>query len=339
MVSAAGGGLFSTVTGAGVTTDNGVVRSGFALAQDRGPDRLEPQREDRGGRGPLRDPDYVRLASLPAADVAELLSVDAATGNDLRIGYQASSGRLTIRFGNAAVTTAATAISADTWYRLSLRVDVNGDPRTADWQIDGAPQTSVSWAGAASTVNTLRIGSSVNADAYTANYDDVIVSATSGDYPLGDGRVVARRPNGMGTSVNPTSFAHDDESPSTPPHTSASTRIRSTAPPTTFASRPSGPATSSSSPWPTPRRPASWASGGSSPTTPRGRRSTTGRRPSSTGTTERVIFSGDMSQTTMQYASTLVPPPSGSWTASAVNALTARVGYSSDVTPNPDWTR
>ena len=85
---------------------------------------------------------YVRLASLPAADVAELLSVDAATGSDLRIGFQASSGRLTIRFGNAAVTTAATAISADTWYRLSLRVAVNADPRTANWQIDGVAQTS-----------------------------------------------------------------------------------------------------------------------------------------------------------------------------------------------------
>ena len=213
VVSAAGGGLFSNVNGAGVTADSGVVRSGshsLRIVDPTGSNH-SARIAAAGGVSVIRI--YVRLASLPAADVAELLSVDAATGSDLRIGFQASSGRLTIRFGNAAVTTAATAISADTWYRLSLRVAVNADPRTANWQIDGAAQTSVSWAGAASTVNTVRIGSSVNADAFTAYYDDVIISASSGDYPLGDGRVVALRPDGMGTSVNQASFTHDDASP------------------------------------------------------------------------------------------------------------------------------
>ena len=55
------------------------------------------------------------------------------------------------------------------------------------------------------------------------------------------------------------------------------------------------------------------------------------------GATERVIFSGDMSQVTLRYASTIVPPPAGTWTAGAVNALTARIGFSTDVTPNPYW--
>jgi hypothetical protein len=337
VVSAAGGGLFSTVTGAGVTADSGVVRSGSHSLRIVDPTGSNHSARIAVGAGVSVVRIYVRLASLPAADVTELLSVDAATGSDLRIGYQASSGRLTIRFGNAAVTTAATAISADTWYRLSLRVDVNADPRTADWQIDGAPQTSVSWAGAASTVNTVRVGSSVNADAYTANYDDVIISASSGDYPLGDGRVVGLRPNGMGTSVNPASFAHDDGSPIDP-----STHLRVDEDPMDSTADYVRQGTIGSGDYielSLADTAATCIVGvrGIVAYHAQGTALDNGRATVFDGTTERVIFSGDMSQTTLQYASTIIPPPSGSWTASAVSALTARIGYSSDVTPNPYW--
>jgi hypothetical protein len=54
------------------------------------------------------------------------------------------------------------------------------------------------------------------------------------------------------------------------------------------------------------------------------------------GPTERILFSGDMSEVALAYRSAIVPR-AGGWTTAAVNALRARIGYSSDVSPNPFW--
>ena len=55
------------------------------------------------------------------------------------------------------------------------------------------------------------------------------------------------------------------------------------------------------------------------------------------GPTETVVFSGDMSQTALQYKSAVVTPAAAPWNQAAVNGLVARVGYSTDSSPNPYW--
>ena len=56
------------------------------------------------------------------------------------------------------------------------------------------------------------------------------------------------------------------------------------------------------------------------------------------GAAQRVVYDGDMSVTTpAQYRSVIVAPATAPWTQSAVNALRARVGYSSDANPIPYW--
>ena len=55
------------------------------------------------------------------------------------------------------------------------------------------------------------------------------------------------------------------------------------------------------------------------------------------GATETVVFSGDMSQTGLQYKSGVVAPTLPTWNQAAVNGLVARVGYSTDSSPNPYW--
>jgi hypothetical protein len=44
-----------------------------------------------------------------------------------------------------------------------------------------------------------------------------------------------------------------------------------------------------------------------------------------------------MSQTALQYKRAGVTPAAGSWNQAAVNGLVARVGYSTDSSPNPYW--
>jgi hypothetical protein len=55
------------------------------------------------------------------------------------------------------------------------------------------------------------------------------------------------------------------------------------------------------------------------------------------GGTESSIFSGDMSNTAIQYKSAIVTPTTAPWSQAAVDGLDARVGFSTDVSPNPYW--
>jgi hypothetical protein len=55
------------------------------------------------------------------------------------------------------------------------------------------------------------------------------------------------------------------------------------------------------------------------------------------GATETGVFTGDMSQTTLQYKRVVVTPGAVTWNQAAVNGLVARVGYSTDSSPNPYW--
>jgi hypothetical protein len=338
-VSQSGGGLFSNVNGGGVTADNAVARTGAYSLRigDPAGSNHSARIAAFGNTTVLRV--YIRLAALPAANVLELLSVDAVAGNDVRVGYQtAAGGRLTIRFGAGAVTAASSTISAGTWYRLDLRFVANTNPRTVAWQIDGVAQTSpVAPAQVGTTISTVRFGSTVSADVYTANYDDVLISTTSGDYPIGSGTVVALRPDGMGTSATPGSFRNNDGSAidantyarlDESPMTSNADYVRQqTIGAAAYVELTMADTT------------AACVVGVSGVLAYHAQTTTAdnGRTSFFDGATERIVFSGDMSESTAFYKSAIVAPAAAAWTPGAVNGLRARVGYSSDVTPNPYW--
>ncbi len=336
-VSATGGGLFSAVNGTGMTADSVVWRTGNYSLKDTDPVGTASDASLAIGAGVAVVRVYLRLASLPAADVNELVILDAAAGSDLRLGYQASSARLTLRFANTAVTVASSTVSPSTWYRLDVRLGASTNPRTADWQIDGVAQTALSSTEAASTVSTLRLGSTVVADTFTANYDDVLISATSADYPIGAGTVVALRPNGMGTSSIPGSFRNDDGTAIDPntylrlddsPMTGLTDYVRqqiigaAAYIEVTFADTAATcvVGVSALAAYHAAANPAD-----------------NGKTSVIDGGTERVVFNGDMSGTTLQYVSLIVAPASAPWTPTAVNGLLGRIGFSTDVTPNPYW--
>jgi hypothetical protein len=339
VVSAVGAGIFSAVAGAGITSDSTVSRTGAYSLKITDPAAAANNASLAfGGPGIAVVRIYIRLAALPAANVNELLLVDAAAGNDLRLGYQAASQKLTLRFANAAVTVASSTVAAGTWYRLDLRLTASTNPRTASWQIDGVAQTAVTnVAGAASTISALRLGSTVAADTYTANYDDVLISATSASYPIGPGTVVGLRPDGMGTNNNPASFRNDngtviDATTYTrlvdSPMTSLANYVRQQTIgvndyiEVTFADTAATCVVGVSGVL------AYHAAG-----TP----VDSGKASIFDGATERILLSGDMSVTPLTYASAIIAPAAAAWTPGAVNGLKGRIGYSSDVTPNPYW--
>jgi hypothetical protein len=63
----------------------------------------------------------------------------------------------------------------------------------------------------------------------------------------------------------------------------------------------------------------------------------TGKTSIFAGGTESIVFSGDMSETTLTYASAVVTPAAAPWTQAAVNGLLTRIGYAGDANPDPYW--
>jgi Tfp pilus assembly protein PilX len=337
VVSASGGAPFSAVTGTGLAADTAVHRTGaYSLrVTDAAGAANHGALPVAAGVAVVRL--YLRFPTLPTANVNAVIIGDAAAGNDLRLGYQASPSRLTVRLGNGTVTAGSVAISAGPWYRIDLRLVANTNPRTVAWQIDGVTQPGIQTNGAGSTVNTIRLGSTVAADAYTANYDDVFISAASGDYPIGSGTVVGLRPAAMGTSVGTGSFRNNDGSTISgttwgrlddSPMSSTADFVRQQTIGTadyvelTFGSTSANCVTGVSAL-------LAYRSAG----TP----ANDGATAIMDGSTARVVFDGDMSVTAIRYVDLIVAPAAGTWTIGAVNALRARIGFSSDVTPNPFW--
>ena len=279
---------------------------------------------------------YLRFVVLPAGNVTELLAGDAAGGNDLRLGYQAASRKLTLGFG-AAVTPAASTVTAGTWYQVDLRFTANTNPRTADWQIDGVAQTSVSGAATTSTVAALRFGSTVATDVYHVNFDDVMISTTAGDYPIGAGAIEALRPDGMGTSVSSGSFREEDGSA-----IDANTYLRLDDNPMTSTSlyvRQQVGGVGSYLEFTMDDTTATCIVGVSGVLAYRAATTTTNNGKTSffDGGTESVVFNGNMSETSLFYKSAILTPAASPWTTAAVNGLDARIGFASDVNPNPYW--
>lgn len=86
------------------------------------------------------------------------------------------------------------------WYRIDARFDSNGTSWNVDWSVDGVAQTTVTRATGGSA-NTVNIGTGISPDSASGSvhpsllYDDLAISTTSGDYPIGHGKVLGFAPN------------------------------------------------------------------------------------------------------------------------------------------------
>lgn len=161
----------------------------------------------------------VRLDSLPAADVAQLFALDTAyhaPRSAARVGYDAASGRLKLTLesasGNATTVVASQPAVAGAWHVIELAYDVSSATHGARWRVDGAEQQAASVAAAgAEWLYRVQLGTNTS-DRFAANYDDVMLTTSAGDHPLGDGRVNVLKPNGMGKSAGAANLRDDDGS-------------------------------------------------------------------------------------------------------------------------------
>jgi hypothetical protein len=278
----------------------------------------------------------VRLASLPGSDQGYFL-VRATAGNSLTFKFDSATGKWAVAWGGGSDVVASSTVSAGTWYVIDLKAVLNTNPRIADWQVDGVAQTQATSAETASTVHSVRYGSSTTSDAYTANWDDLALSTTGADYPFGDGKGIALLPTGMGTSNDGGNLQDDDASA-----IDATTYTRLDDQPIDSATDWVQQVTTSSTSYVE----VTYADTGESCFNAVSgllayAGSATGNNHGKTSifeaATESVILSAKMDSAALTYRSALVSPTGGSWSQAKVNGLTGRVGYSTVASPLPYW--
>lgn len=143
----------------------------------------------------------VRFTSLPDID-DQLLLIDDASG-DISLMFDQSTSQLFVRThplpGDIDEYQTGT-ITTGTWYTIDIAVDSSADPTVVQWRIDGVTQQRATVFQTADVMNYLAVGSSsggVTADFY---YDDIIMSETLTDYPIGQGKVRGYIPDSSGGS-------------------------------------------------------------------------------------------------------------------------------------------
>lgn len=333
-VSIAGGGLFTTMTGA-PTADAATFRNGaysLRIADASGASTINA-RKTFTATNVVVARFAVRLNSLPGVD-SNLAYVDS--GTDLVFGYDTSSQTFTLTVGASTAQSAST-VSAGTWYVIDLRYDLRNNPHLGDWRVDGVAQGQVTRAAAATTATAFAFGATANASIYTANFDDLFVADQPTAYPLGDGRVVRLLVDGVGAHNTPGNFRDNDGTAidanswqrlDEVPMTSIADYVRQQVNGGTtyleFTLENTGE---------TCIRDVSAVLAYHSATNA----ANNGRTSVLDGATESIVFSGDMSNTTIQYKSAIVTPATAPWSQAAVDGLNARVGFSTDVSPNPYW--
>jgi hypothetical protein len=303
---------------------------------------------------------YLRLDSLPSSDVRELASIYTvkstaknSSGKSSRyaahLGYKASTGNLTVELNTENPGTRVEGnvpVAPGAWHLVELRYDVSTSTNKVDWRIDGVDQPQATLANGPSTLINEVFWGSTFSDTYSANYDDMMLSQTAGNYPLGGGRILRLGPNdsngphsgvqnfrdvenGVASNIGSTTWMGLTDVPFAPGRHIAQVANSSSSYVQIGFEDTAEPCIRAVSGW------VAWD--------PQNTKSANnGTTKVLDGSNETVVHSGSMSyqSTSMWIRQAVVRPPTDTglgWTLDRVNGLVARVGYSTDTSPRPWW--
>ena len=291
----------------------------------------------------------VRLDVLPGADVTVAAVMYGGCGpcgphGKLYLFYRA--GTQTWQMGySLAEAVGSTPVVAGTWYSIDVHTNPQSDTRWAEWQVNGVAQPNVGpYTEAGGWVTSVVQFGIPFADAsttdYTAYFDDIEITNTVAQYPLGDTKILGLLPNGMGTNNTPLNFQHDDNSA-----ISATTWQRLDELPMNSITDYVKEVTAGG---------GSYIEVGFADTTETcirgasivaavhssGTNANTAAVNSVTNGFNYTLYAGDFSESTIRYiqrpvSQNALNPGTGPWTQAIINGITARFGMSTDVNPLP----
>lgn len=124
-----------------------------------------------------------RFTSFPTSD-NDIHSIDVAATTD-RAGffYQVSTGKLVAWITSSTQVATMSALVLNTWYTLQFKYSCGAAINTLDWAFNGTTQTQVTNNLGASTIARYALGNRSGSNG-TIQLDDIAVSTTGADHPL-----------------------------------------------------------------------------------------------------------------------------------------------------------
>lgn len=140
---------------------------------------------------------YIRFDTLPNSTIT-LIPFGVFLGNYCGLAWDNATGQIRGWATGPIFSAGGVAPTVGRWYLVDMKIDAHANPWTIDVSIDGVALGQVTKATAASTFNSIIFG---NTTAAIADYflDDIVVTQTLADFPLGPGHVEPKSPNADGT--------------------------------------------------------------------------------------------------------------------------------------------
>lgn len=350
----AGGALGTTVSSTGITCDSSVKRSGaYSLKITSDGATVIRLLRALTSTDTLVGSFYFYATAVPTADTVFFIG-NAATPQ-FRLN---TTGTVSALFTSGTAVTTAGTYTDSTWHRIDFKFVGSANPLTLDWQIDGSAQTQAVRTIAAVNLTGFNLGSSGSAANGVVWLDDLVLSATAADYPIGVHTVLAVVPTSDGTHNSGTNTIEDNAgtdiaSPNAfpilatfPPQPNVVYIRQSTISTTAYAE-------------------VNFANHDATMTTLWDAQAYVFYQSSTNAvnegatvvsydgfTTPLEVYGTASARTNYQTSATttsaskvanasssqgVITRPAGTWDTTSFDALQARVGYSNDVTGNPRW--
>ena len=202
VMSGNGGGIFSAVSGVPVVT-TAIKRSGsYALrVTPTGAGAINARRNLSASVqiAVIRAYIYIPSGGIPTA-TASVLGWQITTAAQT-VGLTITSAGVARGSVGGGSAISGPTLNVDQWYKIDLRANITGTTWTLDWRIDDVAQTQATWSGQATTdsLQYLRMGSASTTVSLDVLLDDIVLSETSGDYPITAGSTELIKPTADGT--------------------------------------------------------------------------------------------------------------------------------------------
>lgn len=125
-----------------------------------------------------------RATATPSAGTSDIWTCELPTFF-MQIRYNQSTGKIEAALDEATFTPAASGVVLNQWYLVEFSIDSSGTTHSLTWTIDGILQTGVTRGGASNETISRSEPTCNGANACTWNFDDIALSETPADFPIG----------------------------------------------------------------------------------------------------------------------------------------------------------
>jgi len=143
---------------------------------------------------------YLYITSMTAS-TAITIAYPTTTVGDARIRLDYTGGVYKVKVYDGTTSTDVATVSAGAWIQIDAKWTCGANPHTLAVSVDGGTEVTISpaWAISAYTSWFFGVASTATCEIYL---EDLVLSATAADYPIGAGGVIGLSPSSDGTHTN-----------------------------------------------------------------------------------------------------------------------------------------